>query len=539
MLTRSSLTNNLANEYDVVVIGAGFSGMYLLHRLRGMGFSVRVLDKASGVGGTWYWNRYPGARCDVESMQYCFEFSSALEQEWNWSERYTAQPEILVYANHVADRFDLRRDMQLDTHVESAVFDDTVQRWLVETGHGEHFSARFCIMATGCLSSPNTPNFKGLESFTGSLYHTGDWPHQPVDFSDQRVGVIGTGSSAIQSIPVIAEQADELYIFQRTAHWSVPAHNRPLEDEERREIKTNYAQIRARAKRSFSASDLPINEASAAEATSEERRHRFTNGWATGGFSFMTSFDDLLFNSESNQSAADFASERIREVVEDPKVAELLTPKIIIGGQRLCLDTGYYQTFNRPHVTLVDISDTPIEEILPHGLRARGTDYELDTLVLATGFDAMTGALLNIDVRGRNGAKLREKWAAGTPNFLGLCMAGFPNLFAVNGPGSPSVFTNMMPAIEHHVEWITDCLEYLRARGHETIEATAEAEAQWTIHCDEVAVGNLRSTCYSWYAGANIPGKARSLMPYIGGFPLYTEKCSEVAGAGYAGFTLG
>ena len=393
-------------------------------------------------------------------------------------------------------------------------------------------------MATGCLSAPNTPRFKGLEEFEGSLYHTGDWPHQVVDFSDQRVGVIGTGSSAIQSIPVIAEQASELYVFQRTAHWSVPAHNRPMEDAERRVFKANYAAVRARAKRSFSASDLPVNEAPAASASVQERQQRFSKGWAQGGFSYLVSFGDLLFNADSNQAAADFAAERIREIVADPKVAETLTPKNIIGGKRLCLDTGYYETFNRANVKLVDISDAPIEEILPRGIRANGAAYEVDAIVLATGFDAMTGALLKIDIQGTHGASLREKWGAGTPNYLGLCMTGFPNLFAVNGPGSPSVFTNMMPAIEHHVEWIAECIGYLREHGLNTIEATPEAEERWTTHCAEVAVGNLRSTCDSWYVGANIPGKARVLMPYIGGFPLYTDKCSEVASSDYAGFSL-
>ena len=541
MSDNTTLTKPLATqrEFDVVIIGAGFSGMYLLQRLRRLGFSVRVLDKAGGVGGTWYWNRYPGARCDVESMQYCFEFSSELEQEWNWTERYAAQPEILVYANHVADRFDLRRDIQLDTQVDAAVFDEADKCWIIKTDDGAQLRARFCVMATGCLSAPNTPRIPGLDSFEGALYHTGDWPHEPVDFSGQRVGIIGTGSSAIQSIPVIAAQAQHLYVFQRTAHWTVPAHNHDLAHDERDRIKRQYAEIRARAKDSFSASDLPINDAPAAEASGAERLDRFEKGWSIGGFSFLTTFNDLLYNADSNKAAADFAAAKIKEVVEDPTVAELLTPKIIIGGKRLCLDTGYYQTFNRTNVTLVDISGTPIESIVPNGLRARGQDYKLDALVLATGFDAMTGALLNIDIRGRNTLKLKDKWAMGTPNLLGLCMAGFPNLFAVNGPGSPSVFTNMMPAIEQHVEWISDCLVYLREHGLKIIEATDEAEAGWLHHCDEVAQGHLRATCDSWYVGANIPGKPRTLMPYIGGFPLYTKKCNDVATSRYQGFRLG
>ena len=536
--TQKAATTDGSSQLDVVIVGAGFSGLYLLHRLRTMGFSVRVIEKASGVGGTWYWNRYPGARCDSESMQYCFEFSSELEQQWDWSERYSAQPEILKYVNHVADRFDLRRDIQFDTQVDSAIYDESRGRWILETDTGDRFAARFCVMATGCLSTPNTPKIEGLDTFIGPVYHTGKWPHQPVDFSGLRVGVIGTGSSAIQSIPVIAEQARQLFVFQRTAHWTVPAHNHPLDPEHRREVKARYTEIRDRAKNSFAAIDVQMNEAPAAEADAEERRRRFGEHWGIGGFAYLTSFDDLLYDADSNRAAADFVAAKIHEAVEDPDLAKLLTPKNIIGGKRLCLDTDYYKTFNRPNVTLVDIAGTPIEQILPAGIRARGTDYELDALVPATGFDAMTGALMKVDIRGRDDASLREKWADGTPNYLGLTVAGFPNLFAVNAPGSPSVFTNMMPAIEHHVNWITDCLEYLRDRGIDVIEATSEAEANWLQHCAEVATGHLRSSAYSWYTGANIPGKLRPLMPYIGGFPVYTEKCKEVAQSDYAGFSL-
>ena len=532
-----SSQNNPAAEFDVIIVGAGFSGLFLLHRLRGLGFSVLVVDQADDVGGTWYWNRYPGARCDVNSMEYCFEFSPELEQEWNWSERYAAQPEILRYAEHVAKKFDLRRDIRFNTRVESAVFNESHSLWRITTDQGDEIRASFCVMATGCLSAPNTPQLKGLEYFEGALYHTGQWPHEAVDFGGLRVGVIGTGSSAIQSIPVIAAQARELTVFQRTAHWSVPARNHPLAKEQRQKIKDDYTGIRARAKRNFAAMDLRVNDAPAARAAEQEHAERFTEGWTIGGFSFMATFDDLLFNAESNKKAADFVRAKIRDVVKDRATAELLCPKIIIGAKRLCLDTNYYETFNLPHVKLVDIAGTPIEEVLPNGLRARGTSYQLDAIVLATGFDAMTGAMLNIDIRGSAGTSLKEKWAAGTPNFLGLSMAGFPNLFAVNGPGSPSVFTNMMPAIEHHVEWITACLSYMRANELQFIEATDQAEAGWGDHCTEVVAGNLRTTIDTWYVGANIPGKPRTLMPYIGGFPLYVEKCQEVADSNYAGFS--
>ena len=531
-----STTNNTAPQFDVIVVGAGFSGLYLLHRLRGLGFSVRVVDTASDVGGTWYWNRYPGARCDVESMQYCFQFSAELEQQWNWSERYTAQPEILRYANHVAEYFDLRRDIQFDTRIETAVFDEPSAQWRLSTSDGAQLSARYCVMATGCLSAPNTPRIKGLDEFEGDIYHTGKWPHEPVDFGGLRVGVIGTGSSAVQSIPVIAAQARELTVFQRTAHWSIPARNRALDAPERREIKARYPEIRARAKQGFAAMDLRVNDAPAALASPDQCQERFAESWEYGGFSYMTSFNDLLFNADSNKVAADFARKKIREVVEDSSVAELLCPKIIIGAKRLCLDTNYYETFNQAHVKLVDISTTPIDEVGPHGLRVNDTDYEFDVIVMATGFDAMTGALLNIDIRGRDNASLNDKWISGTPNFLGLSMSGFPNMFAVTGPGSPSVFTNMLPSIEQHVEWITECLCYLRDHQLSFIEATPEAEAEWAEHSDTVATGNLRTTIDTWYVGANIPGKTRSLMPYIGGFPLYVKKCEEVAKSNYAGF---
>ena len=525
-------------ELDVLVVGAGFAGLYLLHRLRGMGFSVHVIEAASGVGGTWYWNRYPGARCDVESMQYSYAFSSELDEAWEWSERYTAQPDILRYANHIADRFDLRRDIRFDTRVEAASFDEPRGKWVIETDDGARLTARFCVMATGCLSAVNRPRIEGQDSFTGNCYHTGEWPHQAIDFTGQRVGIIGTGSSAIQSIPVIAEQAARLYVFQRTAHWTVPAHNHPLDPQQRRVVKADYAGLRARAQQSFALIDVPVNLSSATEATAEERGERYQAGWDIGGFAFITTFGDLLHNRQANATATDFAGAKIQELVDDPQIAALLTPKMIIGGKRLCLDTDYYKTFNRPNVTLVDISDAPIEAINPNGLRAEGRDYELDAIVYATGFDAMTGALLRIDIRGRDELSLRDKWAEGPSNCLGLMMAGFPNLFAITGPGSPSVFTNMLPAIEQHVDWVVDCLDHLRKHGHAIIEPTPEAEADWNAHSNQVAAGHLRSTVDSWYVGANIPGKTRVLMPYIGGYPLYVEKCEEVAAAGYSGFRL-
>ncbi|WP_119419123.1 flavin-containing monooxygenase [Desertibaculum subflavum] len=530
--------NGATQTVDVVVVGAGFAGMYMLHRLRGMGFTVRVFETGSGVGGTWYWNRYPGARCDVESMQYSFQFSPELQQDWEWTERYAPQPEILAYANHVADRFDLKRDIRFNTRVTAAHYDEGTARWTVTTDQGDRVSAGFVVMATGCLSASNKPGIKGIDSFKGATYHTGHWPHEGVDFSDQRVAVIGTGSSAIQSIPIVAEQAKHLYVFQRTPNYTVPARNRPLDPEYKRAVKADYPAMRARAKTLPAGIDLRINMRSALGVSEEERQQEFERRWAEGGIPFMGSYIDLLLKAEANELAANFVRDKIRAIVKDPKVAELLSPKNVIGCKRLCVDTDYYATFNRPNVTLVDVSETPIEEITPTGLRVAGRDYEVDAIVFATGFDAMTGALLRIDIRGRGGRPLKDKWAEGPRSYLGLTIAGFPNLFTITGPGSPSVLTNMLPSIEQHVEWIADCLAHLRAQGRRELEATVDAEEAWVGHVREVAGVTLRSTCSSWYVGANIPGKPRIFMPYIGGFPAYVQKCQDVVANGYEGFAV-
>ncbi len=523
-------------DVDVAVVGAGFAGMYMLHRLRGFGFSVRVLEAGSGVGGTWYWNRYPGARCDVESMQYSYQFSDDLQQEWNWSERYAPQSEILRYAEHVADRFDLRRDIRFDTSVISARFDEDACRWIVETDAGDAIAARYVVMATGCLSAPNTPTFKGLESFAGPRYHTGYWPKAGVDFTGRRVGVIGTGSSAIQSIPLIAEQAEHLYVFQRTPNYAVPAHNAPLDPDYVRGVKADYAGMRARARNMPPALDYVFNPQSALDASEDERRRQYEQRWADGGLAFMGAFGDLLLDEAANDTAAEFVRGKIREIVHDPEVAERLSPDNVIGCKRLCVDTGYYATYNRPNVTLVDVSKTPIDEITPTGLTVAGRPYDFDDLVLATGFDAMTGALLRIDISGRGGLKLKDKWHGGPRTYLGLAVNGFPNLFTITGPGSPSVLTNMLPSIEQHVEWIADCLVHQRKHGHATIEAETAAEDAWVRHVNDTADLSLRSTCSSWYVGANVPGKPRVFMPYIGGHPAYVDKCDSVAASGYEGF---
>ena len=528
----------MKTDFDAIVVGAGFAGMYMLHRLRQAGFAARVIEAGKGVGGTWYWNRYPGARCDVESVQYSYQFSPELEQEWEWTERYATQPEILHYANHVADRFDLRRDIQFETRVTRASFDEGENLWVVETDRGDRLVSRFLITAMGCLSSPNTPKIAGLADFAGSVYHTGNWPHEGVDFTGRTVGVIGTGSSAIQSIPIIARQAHHLTVFQRTANYTIPAHNAPLDPDYVRRVKAGYRDMRARARTKPAGIDFDINVAPAIETPAAERNHIYETRWTYGGLGFIASFSDLLLNDDSNKTAADFVRAKIREIVKDPETAEILSPKNIIGCKRLCVDTGYWETFNRPNVTLVDIGDEPVERITPTGVRAKGKSYDFDCLVLATGFDAMTGALLRVDFRGRGGTTLQDAWREGPKTYLGLTVVGFPNLFTITGPGSPSVLTNMLPSIEQHVEWIADCLEAMRANGQTVIEATGPAQEAWVGEVGKSASITLRATCSSWYVGANIPGKPRVFMPYIGGFPAYVAACEEVVAGGYKGFAL-
>jgi len=531
-------------DYDAVVVGSGFAGMYMLHRARGIGLSVRVFEAGDGVGGTWYWNRYPGARCDVESMQYSYQFSEELQQEWEWTERYATQPEILDYANHVADRFDLRRDIQFDTRVVSATYDDATSRWTIRTqdgttGAGNEVSAQFLIMATGCLSSARIPDFEGLDRFEGEMYHTGRWPHDGVDFTGKRVAVIGTGSSGVQSIPIIARQARELVVFQRTATYSVPAYNAPLDEQEKRAIKADYGAFRALNSQSPTAigSRLPMREEPALACDPDERRRVYEQRWEQGGLPFLGAFFDLLLDRDANDTAAEFVRAKIREIVTDPDVADRLSPKTVIGCKRLCVDSGYFETFNRDNVELVDVSAEPISEITPHGLRVGDREFEFDCIVFATGFDAMTGALLSIDIRGRDGRSLRDAWAAGPRTYLGLNSVGFPNFFTISGPGSPSVLTNMIVSIEQHVEWITECIEYLRENGHRRIEATLEAQDAWVEFVNTVAGYTLFPSCNSWYLGANVPGKPRVFMPLLG-FPTYVEKCNDVAAKGYEGFVL-
>ena len=533
-------SSTAAHKLDVLIVGAGFAGLYMLHKARGMGLTALVIEAGAGVGGTWYFNQYPGARVDIQSVEYSFGFSQELQQEWRWSERYAGQPELLRYANHVADRFGLRDGIRLNTRMTGAAFDEISNRWNAQCQNGEQWSARFLVMACGPLSSPNTPAFKGLDTFTGPVYHTARWPHEPVDFTGLRVAVVGTGSSAIQAIPVIAQQASELTVFQRTAAYCVPAHNGPLDPALESSIKADYPNFRARNRRmhgGFSAL-LPPNNVSALSVTPQELEDAFEARWRVGGFALLGAFNDLLLNETSNTLAAEFVRKKIRATVHDPETARLLCPRQTIGCKRLGVDTGYYETYNRPNVKLVDVSMHPIDEITATGLTTNGRKYEFDALVLATGFDAMTGTLTKLDLRGRGGLSIQEKWKAGPLNYLGLTVAGFPNLFNIAGPGSTSAFTNVIVAIEHHVNWIADCISHLDANQLATIEATGDAEAAWTQHVNAAAARTVFLTCNSWYLGANIPGKTRMFMPLAGGFPNYAERCGQVASDGYAGFQL-
>jgi cyclohexanone monooxygenase len=529
-----------AESCDVVVVGAGFAGMYMLHKLRGQGMTARVFEQGSGVGGTWYWNRYPGARCDVESMQYSYSFSDELQQEWNWSERYAPQPEILKYANHVADRFNLRPDIQFDTSVERAEFDERANTWSVTTSDGKTVTAKFVVLATGCLSNARMPDIKGLDRFKGKVYHTGHWPHEPVDFTGQRVAVIGTGSSGIQAVPVIAEQAKHLTVFQRTANFSIPARNAALTVEERDWFRQNYSDVRRFAReqaRNGIYTQLP--DRGALEDSDDERRAKYEASWQHGGVNFMAVYNNVLLDKAANDTAADFVRGKIAEIVRDPTTAKLLQPNNHpIGSKRICVDSDYFAAFNRSNVELVDIKSSPIEEITETAVRVGGKDHEADAIVLATGFDAMTGSVAKIDIVGREGQTLNQKWAEGPKTYLGLMSAGFPNLFIITGPGSPSVLSNMIVSIEQHVDWIADCLAYMRDNRLVSMEAQTAAEDNWVAHVNEVAYTTLFPQANSWYMGANIPGKPQVFMPYIGGVPVYRQICDDVAAKGYEGFVM-
>ncbi|WNG84924.1 NAD(P)/FAD-dependent oxidoreductase [Mycobacterium sp. ITM-2016-00316] len=520
-------------------MGAGFGGLYALHKFRGQGLTVRVFEAAPEVGGTWYFNRYPGARCDVESLDYCYSFSDELQQEWTWTEKYATQREILEYIKWVADRLDLRSGITFDTRVVSTVLDEDTLRWTVRTDTGEVITARFVVMATGPLSSALTPDIPGLDTFAGATYHTAHWPHEGVDFTGKRVAVIGTGSSGVQSIPLIAEQASQLYVFQRTPNYSVPAGNRPLTTDEIAEAKATYDERRRKSWRSGGGSPHVAHPKLTMEATPQERRAAFERRWELGGVLFSKTFSDQMINLEANEEARKFYEGKIRAVIDDPAVADLLIPNDHpIGTKRICTDTDYFETFNRSNVELISVRASPIETIDETGIATSERHYDIDALVLATGFDAMTGTLAKIEIVGRDGERLVDDWAAGPRTYLGLGVDGFPNLFMVSGPGAPAVLANMVLHAEAHINWISDAIAYLDSHGYTAIEATADAVDNWIAECNQRAAATLFPQANSWYMGANVPGKPRVFMLFIGGFATYLGICAEVANAGYKGFNL-
>ena len=578
------------SQYDVIIVGAGFAGIYMLHKMKQQGLQARVFEAGAGVGGTWFWNRYPGARCDIPSMQYSYQFSEDLQQSWNWQEKYATQAEILDYAEHVVERFGLRDDMQFNTRVTAAVFDEASKRWQVQlspsnltagrvlkagadlgksagadtvadiaagdnasvgaaaAGEGasegakggaglELAEAKYIVMATGCLSVPNYPQIPGLEDFKGPIYHTGCWPQEGVDFTGQGVVMIGTGSSAIQSSPIIADQASALTIFQRTPNYSIPARNEPLDPEYVSNLKARYREYRDENwQRAFGA-DFNDNNQSALEVSAEERQAAYEERWRVGGLGFMAAYNDLVVDDKANATARAFFRDKISEQVSSPEVAEKLMPDFPIGCKRLCVDTDYYAIYNLPHVQLVDIKQEPIAAVTPGSIKTASREFKADAIVLATGFDAMTGAVTKIDIRGRGGLSLKDKWAKGPRAYLGLATQGFPNLFLVTGPGSPSVLSNMLPSIEQHVEWIADCIQYLNDHQHQVIDVNKTAEDSWVAHVNELGDATVFPRCNSWYLGSNIEGKERVFMPYLG-VPPYVEKCRQVAEGGYEGFEI-
>ena len=560
----------MKNRPDVLIVGAGFAGMYAIHRFRRQGLSVLALEAGSDVGGTWYWNRYPGARCDVPSLEYSYGFSEELEQEWDWPEVFSAQPDILRYANHVADKFDLRRDIKFDTRVTAVAWQDGAHVWRLTTESGESFEAPFCVMATGCLSVPNTPAFHGADRFRGLVLHTGRWPKDEPDLSGKRIGIIGTGSSGVQAIPELARVASHLTIFQRTPVYTVPANRKAMRKAVEDDFKAHYRQIREmqqsnpggvsgyRPFRTPSAGDVPAPSGVSAlpgteppatvagpaaragslkilDLTPEARRELVR----TQGLGVLLAFRDAYTDLAANEAANEAFREGIRDIVGDPATAETLCPTTYgLGCKRQVLDRDYYDTFNRDNVTLVDVHAAPIETITETGLKTTDAEYDFDVLVYATGFDAMTGALLRANLTGRNGRRLADKWAHGPVAYLGLTLSGFPNLFTVTGPGSPSVLCNMIIAIEQHVNWIGDAIDYIRRHGHAAMEALPEAEDEWVAHVNAVAEGTMYTapSCNSWYLGANIPGKPRIFMPYVGGYSRYRERCEQVVAENYEGF---
>ena len=524
---------NQTKEFDVLIVGAGFAGIYQLLKLRRLGLSAVILEKGDQIGGTWHWNRYPGARCDIPSLEYSYQFDEDLQQEWNWSEKYSGQPEILEYINHVADRFELRDGIQFEEEVISANFNESSAKWKITSSKG-HYESRFCIFATGCLSIPNKPEFLGLENFKGQLLQTSSWPQEEQDFTGKRVAVIGTGSSAIQSIPLIAEQAEELYVFQRTPNYSIPSNNGPMDKVIEEDIKSRYSEFRKDNYLNGFGIAAISDEALITETDLDEVHLQLEENWQSAGLGFFGGYADVALDAEANEVAANFVRNKIKEIVKDPETAQLLVPDYHIGGKRLCVDTGYFETFNKDNVFLIDLKEHPIQKITSNTLESDKT-YEVDTLIMATGFDAITGALTNIDISGRGNVKLKDQWKGGAKSYLGIGITNFPNLFTVTGPGSPSVLSNMMPSIEQHVNWITDCIEWMVENDKTVIESSQTAEDDWMVLVNEIADTTVFTDTKSWYNGSNIETKAKSFLPFIG-VPVYTEMLDEIVSENYKGF---
>jgi len=524
---------------DALVVGAGFSGLYMMHTLRMRGLSAQGFEAGKDVGGTWYWNRYPGARCDSESLSYSYSFLPELDQDWHWPERYSEQPEILKYIEHVATTQDLRKHFRFETRVTRATFDEATDLWTVGTDQGDEVETRFLVMATGCLSVPNWPAIEGIERFRGASIHTGRWPHEGVDFSGKRVAVIGTCSTGIQSIPRIARQAEERTVFQRTANHCVPAQNHAMDPEAERAYKADYMAKREKARHSFSGDVVPELYLNIMDLSDDELEKELDHAWSRGGFYTQYPYIDMFTDKAANDRVIRYSHNHIRGRVNDPKLAELLCARDHpFGTKRLCADTFYFETYNEDHVRLVDLRANPIRAITETGVATQDAHYDVDAIVYATGFDAMTGALTSVDIRGRDGAVLKDVWADGPRNFLGLGVAGFPNLFTVTGPGSPSVLTNMVTSIEQHIEWIDRCMTWMGDKGATRIEATEEAQARWVAYLNESADATLFPQANSWYMGSNIPGKARIFLPYVNGLKTYRDECDAVADEGYKGFAV-
>ena len=537
MSSANEASSNITENYDAVVVGAGFMGTYALHRFREKGMSVKLFEKGSGIGGTWFWNSYPGARCDVESMEYSFQFDDALQQEWEWTERYASQPEIRRYIEHVVDRFGLAEDMQLNTAVTSVILDEEAGHWVVETDTGDRVTAKHCVLATGCLSQPIMPAIEGLDTFGGRMEHTGLWPQEEIDFTGLRVGIIGTGSSGAQCLPVISETAAQVKVFQRTPAYCVPSQNRPLDPDSQAYMKRNYKKIRDKAWTTRAGMRYGLTDRLALEMPPEERERYYEASWQRGGIGFTATFFDLFESKEANETACAFVRKKIHEIVKDPVTAEKLCPHDVIGCRRLVVVNDYYESFNKPNVELVDVSETPIDKISPKGVVVGGQTHELDLIILATGFDAITGALTRMDIRGRNGVVLKDRMLSDPKALMGMMFSDFPNLFTANGPGAVAALSNIVPMIEFSVDWIVGCIDHLERNGKKLIDPKHDAEDAWAKYVDDMATASLYVSCRSYYLGDNVPGKPRKFLLFQG-VPEYVEKCNALAAEGYKAFNI-